>query len=114
MADEETEIVLPLPPGTEITYEDVAEAARKSFGALAPAILENVSQTSICENGPGEAMAAIAAGALAWSVDAYFRYWTALGLSPGKIRAQMNREIDGFWKQSLSAGLRRATERKPH
>jgi hypothetical protein len=95
--DEGETIDAKLEPGTPITREQVAEAMRRSTGALATAVFENVNEADLPQF---EMMTGIASGALAWAANAYYRYWKAAGMADGKIRAMMNRELDGFWKQS--------------
>lgn len=91
-----------LEPGTEITAAQVAEAMRKSVGALATQMYDNVRDAMIS---PEEIMVSIAQGALAWSVDAYLRYWAAQGAPTNAIRANMNRAVAAFWKQSIEYHL---------
>ena len=96
-----------LAPDAKLSFEDVAEAMRKSTAALATMILENVKEHEI---GVPEAMTAIATGALGYSVNAYFRFFTAIGMPADKIKEQLQETIEDVWRQTIQNYVKHAIE----
>lgn len=97
-----------LDPGAVLDFETVAEAMRKSTATLAVAIMDNSIPFGI---GQAEAMGAIATGSLGYAVDAYLRFFAAMGLPLDEIRGKLNEAVDDIWKQSAEAHVRHLAEK---